>query len=294
MVSIDDGAKVRSVWVDGARGTPTNWAPGRANVRLNGGTGTTLTEDKISDTAGPSSVFVLGAFDRLPCRRISVTKNLITAYSSSNYQTSTWTDGVSVTCGSTDVSHNQIVDTSDVAIVLYRASGPEKPVAQASQVYGNQILSAGNSMYGAVVADPLFVDKGYSPAAYDFTGSAMSGNTFWSSPNTHFDIGLGAGTRAWFGTNTNSASGTTITGNTTGPLSARVQIGIAVAGMQEVTVSDNALRLHHPASIGRCPRVNIAVDETTASGTFHPAPGYTGAFDGCVGHYGKKASPTWA
>lgn len=292
MVALDNGAQLRNVWIDGERDTPKNWAASRADLRLNGGTGTTAADNKISNTAGPSSIFVLGAFDHLPCKDLAVTGNVITAYSSSNYDLDTWTDGVSVTCGDTEVSGNQIVDTSDVAIVLYRASDTIDPVPQASQVHDNTILSAGNSMYGALVADPLFVAKGAHTEQHDFTGAKIYGNTMWTSPNTHFDIGLVAGTRAWFGRNTNTGSGTTITGNTTGDLTARVQIGIAVDGMRDAAVSKNATHWVHPDGIGRCPRANFAIDPSTASGTFSPKPDYRHSIDSCIGHNSKSVVTT--
>ncbi|HEX3816567.1 MAG TPA: DUF4214 domain-containing protein [Mycobacteriales bacterium] len=286
MVTLRSGATLRNVWIDGERDTPGNWAAPRANLRLNGGTGTTAAENKISNTAGPSSVFVLGDFDGYPCKQLAVTDNVITAYSSNNYDSNTWTDGISVTCGDTDVAGNQIVDTTDVAIVLYRSSGPRAPNAvQASQVHDNQVLSAGNSMYGAIVADPLFVPAGDPTATHDFTGSAITGNTVWTGPDTHFDIGLVAGTRAWFGRDTNTGIGASITGNTTGPATARVEMGIAVAGMQHAKVSGNTTHWVHSAGIGRCPSADLAVDDTTATGDFAPKPDRTVGFDGCIGHH---------
>lgn len=287
MVTLANGASLRNVWLDGERDTPDNWAASRSNLRLNGGTGTTATEDKISNTAGPSSVFVLGDFDNYPCKNLAVTNNLITAYSSNNYDQDTWTDGISVTCGSTNVTGNQIVDTSDVGIVLYRASGTEHPVQQASQVHRNVILSAGNSMYGGIGADPLYVSSGQHIQTHDFTGSDISGNTIWTSPNTHFDIGLAAGTRPWFGRNTNTGVGASFTGNTTGRAGARVETGIAVSAMDKATVSDNAMSWLHPRGIGRCPNADIAVENGTATGQFEPHPDYTHNFDRCIGHLAK-------
>jgi hypothetical protein len=57
---------------------------------------------------------------------------------------------VSVSCEGATVTGNQIVDTSDVAIVLYRTT--QSP--QHSVVRGNYVLSAGNSMYGGLALEP--------------------------------------------------------------------------------------------------------------------------------------------
>jgi hypothetical protein len=67
LVVLGDGAHLASVWVDGARGTPENSAASRDNVVLKGGTGTSVTNSKISNSAGPQAVYVLGAFDGYAC-----------------------------------------------------------------------------------------------------------------------------------------------------------------------------------------------------------------------------------
>jgi hypothetical protein len=57
--------------------------------------------------------------------------------------------------------------------------------------------------------------------------------------------------------------------------------------MEKATVSHNAMTWHNPSGIGRCPRADIAVDDSTASGDFEPHPDYTHSFDGCIGHATK-------
>lgn len=275
------GAAARHVWVDGGRDGAGASAPARNTVRVDGGTGTAVTEDKISNTAGPSSLLALGVDSGFPCRDVSLAGNVITAYSSDHYRTDAWTDGISVACEDADVTGNQIIDASDVGIVLYRA-GPR--AAQHSQVHGNDVLAAGNSAYGALVADPLYPAPGGAHATLSFAGAAFTGNMLWTGPATHLDIALGAGTRAWFGAASDAGAGGTFTQNTTGALSARVQIGVGVAGMRGVSATANPLRLTRPAGIGRCPRAVVALDPATGSGTFDPAPDFRGPFDGCIGH----------
>src|SRR6185312_11994862 len=63
-------------------------------------------------------------------------------------------------------------------------------------VSNNTVVSAGNSAFGAMGFDPL---QNRSAGAPDFTGSAISNNTLWSGPNTHFIIGLAVGSRPWYG-----------------------------------------------------------------------------------------------
>ena len=59
------------------------------------------------------------------------------------------------------------------------------------------IVSAGNSAFGGLGFDPLYSPQ--YPASPHFTGASISNNSLWSSPTTHFVIGLAVGSRPWFG-----------------------------------------------------------------------------------------------
>jgi hypothetical protein len=173
------------------------------------------------------------------------------------------------------------VDSSDVGIVVYRNT-PDS--AQHSVVTGNAVLSAGNSMYGGLGFDPLYRPKTQAAQAFSFAGASIDHNTLWSGPDTHFDIGVTDGSRAWFAPTYTADSGTgaSVTGNTTGSLRARVQIGVGVNGMLDTTVSGNTMTFSHISS-GSCPKADYAAEITAgyASGTFSPTPADVD-FDGCV------------
>jgi hypothetical protein len=173
------------------------------------------------------------------------------------------------------------VDATDVGIVVYRNTSTS---AQHSVVSGNSVLSAGNSMYGGLGFDPLFDPAGSPAQTFPFTGGKITGNTVWSGPDSHFDIGITDGSRAWFaGTYTaDTGTGTAITGNTTGTVGARVQTGVAVNGMLDTTVSGNTLTFSHIGT-GTCAKVDYAAElaEHYASGTFDPQPTDVN-LDGCV------------
>jgi hypothetical protein len=211
-----------------------------------------------------------------------VSGNLITAYSSDHYLTSDWTDGISDNCEGAMISDNQVVDATDVGIVVYRNTPAS---AQHSVVTGNYLLSAGNSMYGGMGFDPLYNPAG-AAQTLSFAGSAIEGNQLWTGPDTHFDIALTDGSRAWYaraGANpADTGTGASITGNSTGTLGARVQTGVAVNGMINTTVTGNSLTFTHITS-GTCPKQNYAAEISAgyASGTFSPAPANIG-FDGCI------------
>jgi hypothetical protein len=282
MVQVQPDATLRNVWVDGARGTPGNTAL-LDNV-MTFGDATTVSDDRIGEPRGPSNLYLLGGFDGHPCATESVTGNLITAYSSDHYLTGDWTDGMSINCEGATVSGNQVVDATDVGIVVYRNTPSS---AQHSVVTGNYLLSAGNSMYGGMGFDPLYNPAGASQAL-SFAGAAISDNTLWTGPDTHFDIGLTDGSRAWYAragaaNPADTGTGAAITGNTTGTQSMRVQTGIGINGMLSTTVSGNELTTKQISS-GNCPKTAFAAEVSLgfASGTFGSKPVDVN-FDGCIG-----------
>ncbi|HEY3952943.1 MAG TPA: hypothetical protein VGM53_06180 [Streptosporangiaceae bacterium] len=280
LVHVEPGAKLDHVWVDGTRDTPGNTAP-LEDVITYGGSGTTLSDDRFDNAQGPNTVYLFGSFDGYACPAERVTGNVITAYASDHYQSGDWTDGIADNCEQATISRNSVIDSSDVAIVVYRdtAATPQRSV-----VTGNAVLSAGNSMYGGLGFDPLYEPASQPAKTFSFGGASIKHNTLWSGPDTHFDIGITDGSRAWFaGTYTaDTGTGASITGNTTGQLTARVQIGIGVNGMLHTTVSGNTMKFAH-ISAGNCPKDDYAaeISEGYASGTFSPKPADIN-FDGCV------------
>ncbi|HWE90520.1 MAG TPA: DUF4214 domain-containing protein [Pseudonocardiaceae bacterium] len=281
MVRVAAGATLSDIWVDGTRGAPDNTAPLDDVITYGGDT--TVSGDRISDAQGPNSLYLFGGFNGYPCANETVSANLITAYSSDHYRTNDWTDGIADNCEDATIAGNQIVDSTDVAIVVYRntANSP-----QHSAVRGNYVLSAGNSMYGGLGFDPLY-EKGATPGTtFGFAGSSLTGNYFWSGPDTHFDIGLVDGSRAWFaarsGITADTGTGASITDNTTGTQSARVQTGVGIGGMVNTTVTGNSAAFQH-ITAGQCPKVDYAAEISAghASGTITPVPTDIN-FDACV------------
>jgi hypothetical protein len=250
-VQVAGGADLHAVWIDGARNNPVNSAPARVNVRVAGGTDTKVSGNKISNTAGSSSVQVVGGTAGQGCSNVQVTKNVITAYSNDHYQTrqlsdqstvGTWSNGIEVGCGDVTVRRNQIVDTGGVGIAVYRAADVKGD--QHSTITGNTIASAGVPMYAGITVDPAYYvpNKG-SERDYDFTGTSISKNQLWTAPNTHFVIGISVGTRPWYAgmavVGANSGHGVAVAGNGTAGIGARVRTGIAVSGMSDVTLKSD-------------------------------------------------------
>jgi hypothetical protein len=250
-----------------------------------GGVGTAVSGSKISNSMGWTSLLALGSFEGWPCQSTTIEGNVITAYSSEHLQfdgKGPWTDGLSVACEHATVQNNAIIDATDVGIVLFRSGS----ATQASMVRNNLILSAGNSAYGALVVDGL-LDQGVT---HDFTGTTLTGNAFWTGPNTHFDLGMSIGTRPWFGNRSDAGTGATVTNNTTNGLTAIVGTGIALSGMYNATVQGNSLTLSVRA-VSSCPHVKLAIDaDGYAAGGNVQGGGTSVSFTnfstggGCIGH----------
>ena len=263
---------LKSIWVDGQRGRSSAYVYGAINIEVYGGNRAAVEENFIANSLGWSNVHSYGSVDGRPCAGNIVSNNLITAYPSL-HSGAKYTDGLSIGCENSVVQGNQIVDATDVGIVVFTAA----PATQKSLVIGNTVLSAGNSAFGALAFDPL-----YSPAypAYpNFTGSSITDNSVWSSPNTHFIIGLAVGSRAWFGTSSlingtrsagNIGHGASATNNTTAGVPTHFGEAIAISGMESATVRGNTFSaMLIPQSWTNCPvgRVVASVPSGLASGS---------------------------
>lgn len=244
-INLEDNSRpagiLRNMWIDGQRRKSSTYVYGAINVEVYGGTGAAVEDDFIDNSLGWSNVHSYGSADGRPCAGNVIANNLITAYPSL-HTGGEYTDGLSIGCENTSVEANQIVDATDVGIVVFTAA----PAVQKSTVAGNTVVSAGNSAFGALAFDPL-----YSPAYGenpDFTGSSITGNSIWSSPNTHFIIGLAVGSRPWFGTDVvingvhstgNIGHGASATRNTTAGVLTQVGEGVTISGMHSALVQGN-------------------------------------------------------
>jgi hypothetical protein len=217
------GSKLEHIWVDGQRNaTDPNGFP-VFNIRMLGGPGTTVQDDRIGNTYGASNLeddsADSGVGGAAPCSNNVVSNNLVDGYSSAHVipagQPDTdhpEADGFGIYCQHTQVEHNTFLDISDAAIALFTGSAFMATLSpQLSQVIDNTIISAGNSAYWGIVLDPA-----YSLAMGPFPGGDPAGttsrqytkgsataliadNTLWSGARTHFDVALASGTHALFG-----------------------------------------------------------------------------------------------
>jgi hypothetical protein len=255
MIQLRPNSKLRNVWITGQRGV-LGYNVQANNVYIPGGSGTEVSNNRIENSAGGTNLLAYGTAEGLPCGGTTLRFNLVTAYGSSHYN-NLWSDGFTVACENALIEANEILDATDVAVVLFRSY----PAIQRSKVRLNTILNAGNSSYGGLVFDGW---QGTYQA--DFTGAEFSENTIWSGPYAHYDIALSLGTRGWFGNATGMGEGGAMFNNTSGESKINVDLGIAVSGMLDAYVQGNTLDTTHVNS-SSCPGYDIAVASSVGWGS---------------------------
>ena len=233
-INVDDNpnpsGNLRSIWVDGERAKTTPFVSGAIDVEIYGGNDATVTSSFLSGSLGWSTLHSYGLLDGRRCAGNSILGNVITAYSSV-HTNGTWSDGLSVSCEHSLVEGNQIIDATDVGIVVFSAY----PENQESQVIGNTVVNAGNSAFAAFAFDPLQNRSADDP---NFTGSAISKNILWSGPDAHFIIGIAVGTRPWYPHGA-IGTGASAVGNSTAGVPTHFGATIVVSGMLNATVLGN-------------------------------------------------------
>lgn len=311
VVTLEPGASLKHVWVDGLGQSKYNWAI--ANVEARGSSGpdrTLITDNRFSDPGrSGTAIRALGrAVTNAVCGTEFIERNLITGYRSTHAQDSRgqplWASGISVFCESANVRDNAIVDISNTGIMLYGNWNRDDNVAtiQNSTVINNTVFNAGNHALAAFGADSIgecysvrqgeivpcldrCIYSGYAPLS--FAGSSVSANTFWTSPRTQFDVGLLIGSKTFWGDHGCYGTGAAFTNNTA-VAGTRVNVGIAVMGMHDVTLTGNtstyALIDGNPAiSELECPLVNVGVGSAAEASVLAGAQPHTGNLDSLKG-----------
>jgi hypothetical protein len=297
VVGVSPGAELAHVWVDGQRSNQNvGMDHGSIDVEVLGGTHSTVRDDRIDNTAGWSNLLVDEySPNGQACQDVLIEGNLIDGYSTKFHwyettgvvdgrvETGTITgqlknlesgqgsvsstfgfaDGISNQCGDSHIASNQIVDATDVSIVLFGGSGwTQRSVAQ-----DNTIVNAGNSGWAAFTVDPLYPDT----VKANFAGATIAHNLVWTAPNAFLLLIAGVGTKPWFGNNNAYGYGTvSFTDNTSGSVRDNTQMAIAVSRMSGAVVQRNTL-LANLAFADECPYgPYIGTDEAAGSSVQSP------------------------
>ncbi|MFZ6720680.1 hypothetical protein [Undibacterium sp. Ji49W] len=252
LVQLEAGSTLKSVWIDGQK---NRFGYSRDAINLNSvGSNIQIIDNLITDSAGWTNSQYYGSYDDATCSYGYIGANLITAYGATHTIPDSHTDGLSVACENTTVENNEIIDATDVSIIVFPATPRQgAAVTQRSIVRNNFALNAGNSAYAAYAVDGLR-NRGVS---HNFLGTVFQNNTIWSSPVAHIDIVLAVGTRPWFGSTSDIGYGPSFDGNTTGISTVRGNMGIAISGMKEVYVQNNVLSFLQVPASPSCPLFNV-------------------------------------
>ncbi|WP_456696872.1 hypothetical protein [Aeromicrobium sp. P5_D10] len=264
-VKVMGGAHLQHVWVDGARLRESVYDRERMNIEVAPGNGSSVRYVRSGNPSGATTLLVKGSTATANCSGTLVSNNLFDGYSASNNGIAE-TDGVSNGCESAQIFNNHFVDLTDVAVILFGFP----TTTQASQVYGNTIVQAGNPSNAALSLDGTTSTWPSTTTPVSFVGAAIHDNLIWNSPNVPSTLGIAVGTYALFGPGT-KGSGGSITNNTSGSLHVIAETGIAISGHLNVTVTGNTLGWQAGVNpTGNCPQhaVGASVAAGYASGTF--------------------------
>jgi hypothetical protein len=319
LILMQSGSTLRNVWVNGGRDRFKSSLRDNGNAQANvfpninyiGGnygvidsvrsdaplSATHIATFPVPTPSIPTSPTAFNGF-------VAITNNLTTGYTHSHYNDSTpipWADGISNHIMSAIISKNDIIDPTDVGIVIFGHDG----ATQGSTASNNIIVHAGHSAYGSLGLDAI--QCVYSmPGACRFTGTGYTNNTIFAGRNQHVDILLFNGTGPWTGANCTTSregrcgSGGQISNNNTimgdANQTIQVQVGLTVDGMLNTTTGGNTLNVAPMTQPADRPNgVNIrlacakgsqmvanAISAGHASGSMQP--GVDADSDACIGH----------
>jgi len=268
-VVVSPGATLSNVWVDGQRTDPAVGIDHDSiGIQVIAGSGrTSVRDNRISNPAGWSNMVLAAGPGLTSDAPAFVTGNLFTGYSTkfhygetddtNDMSTNQWgfADAVSNSYGNTEVAHNQMVDITDVSVVMFRvgrATGHQRSVA-----HHNVVVNAGNSGWAGFTVDQLAGEG----TTWDFSGTEVRDNLVWTSPNASLITVAGIGTKPWFGDVVGHGTGPVrFVGNTTGGVRINSESAFMVTRMTEVTATGNTIltRLRNHSA---CPDAYVTVDE---------------------------------
>ncbi len=234
LIRLKDAATIKNIWIDG-NGNNHSYRVWDINVQTVGAHNK-VENCRVDNTAGFSNIQTLGALEGIPCHNVLIKDNLILGYNSDGFPNSNlapWVDGITNSCEESTIEGNSIIDTSDVAIVVFNAP---KGITQRSKIRFNNIFQAGNSTFAGWNTDHIFVDY-----AADFSGTVFENNLIWTSDFASMRSAISVGSQVWGQKSGGSGFGAKILNNTTGYGFVRAQYAISIAGMQNSTILGNTM-----------------------------------------------------
>lgn len=224
------GITVENVQINGNRPALGRIASGSALIEIGGNaTGQTVQHVYAYETRGWSTIHIgEGAVTNSTptCQNAKILNNTI-AEAGTGSPSGTWSDGISLACGTTEVEGNAVNDATDGGIVIFGAPG--------STISGNTITALAQTELGGI----NMVD--YGPLNGNYTGTVVKNNVI-DGKSAFIKVGIAMGPRVWScATGTNY--GASVTGNTIE--GENVGYGYVVNGVANWTVTGNSDTARH-------------------------------------------------
>lgn len=263
-VNLAGGGHIDHVWIEGDRLRESSYDRLRFNLQIFAGSGTSLTNSRVGNTAGATSMQINGVAAGETCTGTVISGNIVEAYSAVHDGVAE-TDGITGGCGAMSVHDNTVVDASDVGIILFGSPS----YTQASQVYNNTVIQAGKGAHAMLAFDSSTSTYPATASPVSFAGASMHDNRLWSSPAAVSTFAISVGTFAYFGPSTIGTGGS-VTNNTSGTLAVAAEAGIGISGQLSTTVTGNTVGwISGDDPTSSCPHAAVGASVTAgyASGT---------------------------
>ncbi len=241
VVRLAAGATLELVWVDGRR--RDFLAPDQRMLGENIRTEPTASKPSVvrwvrsDNPAGPQNIRVASVDGEECGADVTVQENLVVNWSNDNRPGSQalWSDGIFAHCERSRVLDNEVLDPSDVALIMFVSENGK----QRSTIAGNRVLLAGNDAFGGLVVD-TWTGFRCGGAPCDFVGASFKDNVLFSGPNTRFVFGVSTSSAPWkFIGSHGSARGAKFLHTTSGASRVRLQVALYAAHMTDTEIADN-------------------------------------------------------
>jgi hypothetical protein len=236
VLELSEGCTVENLWIAGSRWSAKPEADQDQNIPLFLDPGSSARGNWVSNYAGFAGIYT--APGTAPCL---VEANVVDASASFKLD-SLWSDGISAECTNTMIRGNVVIDSTDVAIILF-GSRTRSGLPQSSKIIENTVFNGGLKAFAGIALDPGLVTNSETPEieSIDFSQSEIARNRIISPNNQGMTYGIGIGTSPWFGELTNLGWGGSVSGNV---IEGSYSVAMIDAGMVKVKISgDDVFRL---------------------------------------------------
>jgi hypothetical protein len=221
------GISIQNIQVEGNRGA-LGYLQGKALIVIGGSASDQVVRNVAArNTRSWSTIHVFEgpvANNTPTCQRATITGNTI---GPAGFPDGTWADGISLACGNSVVTNNQIHDATDGAIVIFGAPG--------SLIQNNTIIAATRTLLGGI----NLVD--FAPVNGNYTGTRVLNNVI-EARGAFIKVGIAMGPAVWM-CSSNLVYGATVSGN--GLKGIHFGYGYAVNGVSGFSITGNWDQARH-------------------------------------------------